>query len=96
MEELLRLCEAHRIKGSCQRKNIADPSAERVEYTTKGGYKAVFLKTPLPSQTLRRGAIFDAVKAQLPDTEAVCYNRQLVCARHRDSRNSGTSHILFL
>ena len=46
MEELLRLVEAHRIKGSCQRKNIADPSAERVEYTTKGGYKAVFLRTP--------------------------------------------------
>ena len=96
MGELLRLVESHRIKGSCQRKNVADPALERVEYKTKGGHKAVFLRRPIPSQTLRSGPIFDLVKAQLPHTEACCYNRNLCCARHKDSRNAGTSHILFL
>ena len=96
MDELLRLCEARRMKGSCQRKNVANPALERVHYKTKGGHKAVYLRRPIPSQTLRSGPIFDAVKAQLPDTEACCYNTNLVCFPHRDSRNAGSSHLLFL
>ena len=84
------------MKGSCPRKNVADPALERVEYKTKNAHKAVFLRRPIPSQTLRSGPIFDLVKAHLPDTEAVCYNRNLVCWPHRDSRNAGSSHLLFL
>ena len=95
-DELLALCEAHRMKGSCQRKNVADPASEPVEYRTKGGHKAVFLRKPVPSETLRSGPIFDAVKAHLPDTQAVCYNRNLQAFPHRDSRNAGCSHLLFL
>ena len=96
MEELLRLCEAHKMRGSKRRKNVADPSATRCEYVSKAGNKCVYLKESVPSETFRSGPIFDAVKRQLPDTEVVTCNRQLRAFPHRDGRNSGPSHICFL
>ena len=82
--------------GSKRRKNVADPAAEKKEYVSKAGNKCVYLKESIPSETFRSGPIFDAVKRQLPDTTQVTYNRNLRCFPHRDSRNTGYSHICFL
>ena len=38
---LLALCESHKLKGSHQRTNIADPKAERVTYANKSGSKSI-------------------------------------------------------
>ena len=96
MEELLHLCENHKLKGSSHRTNIADPNAERVKYANKSGSTSVYLKKAVPSQTLKSGPIFDAVKKQLPETTAVTYNRNCQCFPHKDGRNGGKSLLLFL
>ena len=91
--ELLLLCEAHKFRGSNRRLNIAPPDAERVKYGKRG---CVYLKKRVPSQTLTKGPIFDAVKKMLPETTAVCLNKNMQCAPHKDSRNTSASHLLFL
>ncbi len=91
--ELLQLCEAHKFRGSNRRLNIAPPDAERVRYGKRG---CVYLKKRVPSQTLTKGPIFDAVKKMLPETTAVCLNKNMQCHPHKDSRNTSTSHLLFL
>ena len=85
-DELLALCEAHKMKGSKRRKNVADPAAEKKEYISKAGNKCVYLKESIPSETFRSGPIFDCVKRHLPDTQAVTYNRNLRCFPHRDGK----------
>ena len=84
------------MKGSKRRKNVADPTAEKKEYVSKAGNKCVYLKEAIPSETFRSGPIFDAVRRHLPDTTQETYNRNLRCFPHRDSRNTGHSHICYL
>ena len=94
--ELLQLCESHKLKGSSHRTNIADPNAEKVWYPNKSGSTSVYLKKAVPSQTLKSGPIFDAVKKMLPETTAVCFNKNMQCHPHKDGRNTSTSHLIFL
>ena len=91
--ELLQLCKKAKFRGSNRRLNIAPPDAERVKYGKRG---CVYLKKRVPSQTLTKGPIFDAVKKMLPETTAVCYNKNMQCHPHKDGRNTSASHLLFL
>ena len=91
--ELLQLCEKAKFRGSNRRLNIAPPDAEKVKYGKRG---CVYLKQRVPSQTLTKGPIFDAVKKMLPETTAVCFNKNMVCHPHKDGRNTSTSYLLFL
>ena len=94
--ELLSLCEAYKMRGTHQRKNIVPPETPKVTYQCKKGGKAIFLKKAVPSACIREGPILTAVRQQLPGTTSVCYNRSLQCYPHRDSRNSSPSHVMLL
>ena len=92
MDLLLQVVQAHKVKATRRRVNVAE-GAETVMYG-----KTRWLKDPLQSESLTGGAVWEAARATLPDFpfSHIQLNKDLVCTPHRDGRNQGESRILFL
>ena len=92
MEHLLEVVQAHKVKSTRRRVNVAQ-GAETVLYGNSR-----WLKEPLQSESIVEGPVFDAARATLPGFEFshIQLNKNLVCSPHRDGANRGESRILFL
>ncbi len=89
MDELESLVRAHRFKRNEIRLNISP--GERVHYGKK-----VYLKEGVFSNTLRSGPVLAVCQHMLgADVNAVCLNRDVCCAMHRDKNNAGDSFICY-
>ena len=93
MDSLLELLQKHKFRGSCRRLNIA-----KGEPTQKAKNGQSFLVTPVMSDCVTKGPIFDACQEQNPNFEFthLAVNHNVTCTPHRDGRNRGESRILFL
>ena len=92
MEHLLEVVQAHKVKGTRRRVNIAR-EADTVLYG-----KSRWLKAPLESENITSGPVMEAARATLPGFEFshIQLNKNLMCTPHRDGMNRGESRILFL
>ena len=92
MDALLGLLLKHKFKGSRRRLNIATDQPVKVSGKSK------FLVTPVMSDCVTEGLIFDACREQNLDFEFthLAVNHNVCCTPHRDGRNRGESRILFL
>lgn len=99
MEALLQALRMHKFKATRLRTNIVPPQ-DRVR-TVYGRSVVDTTRRPLLSQTLLEGELYDLILASAPILPEgtqwhVTVNKNLVCHRHRDTGNYGTSWILFL
>ena len=100
--EMLELCRSIPKLKNRMLKRLAGPDAPRDTYTTKGGYTAQFLCTPVASMSVtgrneKERRLMELVRSQGIEFENLQLNGpKLVCARHRDKKNRTASKILFL
>ena len=87
MMQLGHLVRKHRFYKTYVRTNLG---GEVKEYA-----KSRFLKTGIFSNCLHDGPILEHVQTMLPEVNQICLNFNVQCGPHRDSRNSGVSHICF-
>ena len=81
----------HRFKCNYARVNLAHSPAQ-----VDVRYGRPWLKKGIYSNTIRSGPMLELVQQMLPGVSHLCLNRDVTCAPHKDSFNSGDdSYVLF-